>query len=76
MKRIEQMYAYLVEDEDAGLEGVAGIMRGDTMVPMVGADKARFESLKGHAQIIATASGKPVRLVRFEVRTELEVFEP
>lgn len=76
MKRIEQMYAFVVEDEAAGLEGVAGVMRGDTMMPMVGADAKRVDSLKMHARSIATASGKTVRLVRFEVRTELEVFEP
>jgi hypothetical protein len=74
VKRIEQMYAFVAEDAEG--EGVCGF-RGDLgWMPLVGADIARVESIRHVAQIIADQSGKPIRLLRFAVREELEVIHP
>jgi hypothetical protein len=41
--------------------------------PLVAADRARVESLRGIAREIARLGGRPVKLVRFLVREDLEV---
>lgn len=73
-RRIESLYAFIAED-DLG-EGVCSFRTGDTMLPMVGANWERVESLKEIAREIAKASGKRIRLVRFASREEIEVIEP
>jgi len=75
-RRIEQMYAYVVVDED-GTEGVPAFAgpRGEP-IPMVGADWKRAEALRPMAEALATMMDKPVTLCRFEVRTEVETIEP
>lgn len=74
-RRIEQMYAFVVVDAD-GTEGIPAFTGTDgTPMPMVGADMKRVDSLRPIARGIAVALGKPVTLCRFEIRTDLEVFE-
>lgn len=75
MKRVEQLYAFIAEDDDQEGIPAANLLPG-FMIPLVGADMARIDSMREVAQDIATSSGKTLRLCRFEVRTELEVFEP
>ena len=72
---IDQMYAYVVMDDD-DTEGIPAFMNGNTAIPMVGADLARIESLNPIAKQLAAELGKKVTLVRFSVREQLEVFEP
>jgi hypothetical protein len=76
MKRVEQMYAYVVEDPEDNTEGIPAFIGPLGPVPMVGADAARIRSLKPRAQKMATALGRPITLVRFEIRTELETIDP
>lgn len=75
--RIEEMYAYVVVDDD-GTEGVPAFLARDgvTMMPMMGADVARADMLMAVAQRAATELGKTVTLVRFSVREEVRVIEP
>lgn len=70
------MYAFVVLDSD-GTEGIPAIT-GPTGVPMpmVGADMARVDLLRPIAEDVAKRMGLKVTLCRFEVRTELETFEP
>jgi hypothetical protein len=75
LKRIEQMYAFVSEDPTDDTEGVCGHSLGPWMVPMVAADMERVEQLRPIAANLAQATGQTIRLVRFEIRTELEVFE-
>lgn len=74
---IDQMYAYIVMDDD-DTEGIPAFqLTGSQMpMPMVGADMARVESLNPIAQDMARQLGKKITLVRFSVREEVEVFEP
>jgi hypothetical protein len=76
VKRIEQMYAFVMPDEDAGMEGVPAFAGHGFMLPLVAADTKRLEQLRPIAQRMARETGKAITLCRFEVRTELEVFEP
>lgn len=77
MPRIEKMFAFIVEDAGPGDEGVVGIRSpGGEWLPLVGADMKRVEALKAYARDVAARAGKPVRVLRFSVREELEVIAP
>lgn len=45
-------------------------------VPFVAADETRLAQLTARAHLIARASGRTVRLVRFDVRVDLEEIKP
>jgi hypothetical protein len=73
--KIETMFAYVAEDEEG--EGVAAhYQEGVGWMPLVGADMARMESLRPIAQELANAGGKPLTLITFEKRTDVETIEP
>ncbi len=71
MPRIEEMYAFVVEDSGPDDEGVVAMSVGGVMMPMVGADIARVESLKPMARIISAQIGKKVKLLHFTQREDL-----
>lgn len=79
MPRIEEMYAFIVEDRGPDDEGVIAIQTepGDggrrLWLPLVGADMARVNSLRDIAQGIGRQTGKKVTLVHFSNRRDLEV---
>lgn len=73
MPRIEQMYAFVAEDTSPDDEGVIGMNTANGWIPLVGADLARVESLKPIARDIARQIGKPVKLLYFEKRKDVEV---
>lgn len=75
--RIEQMYAFVALDPEDNTEGIPAFPAPDgTPMPMVGADMARVDQLRPIAKLLATHMGLKITLCRFEVRTELEEFEP
>ena len=78
MPKIEKLFAFIIEDTGPDDEGVAAfhMFGSNVFMPMVGADMDRVESLRSHAQQIAQTMGKPIKLVEFSQRTELEVIEP
>jgi hypothetical protein len=67
--KITEMFAFVAFD-DTG-EGVVGMLTPQGWVPMVGADMARIESIRGIARQIAKDSGKEVRLLRFTNRIDM-----
>ncbi len=72
MPRIERLYAY-VGEETPGEEGVVGArIPGMGTVPLVGADKDRIVSLRSFAVLAKECTGRPVKLVCFESRVDLE----
>ena len=79
MPRIEEIYAFVVEDSGPDDEGVIGIQTGSgddgqrLWLPLVGADMARVNSLRLIAQGIGRQIGKRVTLVHFSNREDLEV---
>lgn len=74
-QKIERLYAWIATEADGG-EGVAAhtvVIDGQTVLaPLIGADKARIESLRPYATIAAHESGCAMRLVEFSTRTVLE----
>jgi hypothetical protein len=73
--RIEEIFAFTVVDTD-GTEGVPAFQSGHHILPMMGADRARIESLRPMAQQWADANGMPITLVKFTTREEVEVLRP
>ena len=74
MNRIEEMFAFVASEDDG--EGVAAAQMGNMLMPLVGADAARVDSMRGIAQAICNATGRRITLVRFSQREELEVMGP
>jgi hypothetical protein len=72
--RIEQIWAYLSVDE--GGEGVCAAPFGAMTLPLIAADKRRLEQLKPTARALVHTFGKPVRLVRFKQREDIELIGP
>ena len=70
MPRIEEMYAFIAEDSGPD-EGVVAMNVGGVMLPVVGADMTRAESLRSMARNISRQTGKKVRLIRFTQREDL-----
>lgn len=73
--KIERMYAFVAIDEH-GDEGIPAFSHGPMMLPMVGADMTRIESMRTMAQNIANTTGQSMRLVIFEKREELDWITP
>lgn len=72
MPRIEEMYAFVAEDKGPDDEGIVGMgAAGIGMMPLVGADMARAESLKEIARQISKQTGKKIKLLRFTNREDL-----
>ena len=71
MPRIEEMYAFVAEDFEPDDEGVVAMSVGDVMLPLVGADMARVESLRPIARNISAETGKRIKLLHFTHREEL-----
>lgn len=74
--RIDSIYAFLSVDD--GGEGVCAgpLGPGGSVIPLIAADKARFDSLRPMGQYIAKITGKVVRVIRFKVREEIEIMLP
>jgi hypothetical protein len=71
MPKITEMYAFVMEDADEEDEGVMGMSMGEWMLPLVGADMSRVDSLRPHADKIAEAAGKPYKILRFSQREDI-----
>ncbi len=83
MPVIERMYAFVQEDtgpDDEGIISAPAAIHGRfhprVPMPLVGADQGRVESLQPIAQRVADATGKPVKVLMFSVRTEVAVLMP
>lgn len=75
METITEMFAFIAVDETG--EGVLAVQTSDgMMMPLVGADLARIDSLRPIAQQLATAHNQTIKLIKFTVREELEVIRP
>jgi hypothetical protein len=73
--RIDQMYAFIVLDDD-GTEGIPAVPGPFGSLPLVGADMARVEDCKHLLRQYRTLfKDKPITLARFSQRENLEVIE-
>ncbi len=83
MPKIERLFAFVAEDtgpDDEGvilaLANVHGPFHAAVSMPLIGADIDRIDSLRPVAQRVADATGKPVKVLIFSVRTEVAVVMP
>lgn len=83
MPKIDRLFAFVTEDTGPDDEGVIsasapvlGPFHAHMPMPLIGADDGRIESLRPVAQKIADATGKPVKLLSFTMRTEVAVLLP
>jgi len=82
LPKITEMFAFIQSDKDPDDEGVTAWNFYDVFkdennwMPLMGADMKRVESLKPIAQQIADKTRKPVQLVKFTCRTDLETINP
>lgn len=77
-KAITEMFAWVVEEADGG-EGIPASSRLvlGHLVPLLGADRERVNSLRAEARYISDLVGRPVKLVRFAGPPEvLEHYAP
>lgn len=72
---IRDVYVFVAVHAD-GDEGVPAVDLGGTMMPLIAADPVRLEELRPLAARIARLSGKPLKLVRFTTREEIETIDP
>jgi hypothetical protein len=76
MPKITELYAYVVADADENDEGVPGFSSNGWLLPMMGADYQRAESLREQAELIANAHGKSVKLIRSTGIEVVEIIKP
>lgn len=76
MPRIDEMYAFVAEENGPEDEGIVGMNFGDWMLPLVGADMDRVTALRPYAQDIAKVTGKKIKLIHFTNRVEMEEIWP
>lgn len=75
MPLITELFAFIAT-EKPGEEGITAVQRGSMLMPLIGADATRVDSLRAHAQVVANTSGMHFTLARFSVREDLEVITP
>jgi hypothetical protein len=71
---ITELYAFIAT-EDLG-EGIPAIQLNGMMMPLVGADAARVETLRKLAQQVADGTGRTLTLARFAVRENMATITP
>lgn len=77
MPRITELFAFTIENDGPNDEGViAQIIPPLGTTPLIGADMKRVNMLRPLAQEVANVVGKPVRLLKFSVREELDILRP
>lgn len=73
---IDAVHAFVMVGDD-GDEGIPAFLTTEgVMMPLIAADLVRLERLRPMAAQIGRAAGKPVTLVRFHQRQDLEVIRP
>lgn len=69
--KIQQLYCFAVTDDD-GNEGVPAVSKDGMMLPLMGADMERMDSMRPFMREFEKQSGKKVRLYKFTERMELD----
>ncbi len=75
MPRVEELFAWVIADtgpDDEGIPAFTPPAMPNTLMPLMGADRARADSFREAAQMFANIKGKPIKLIR---STGIEVVE-
>ena len=75
MPRIEEMYAFVYEDSGPEDEGVMEVQTDMGWMILAGLDISRMDSLRPIAEATARVLGKPIKLLRFTTREDVEVIQ-
>lgn len=70
--KINELWAFVSTDEE-GVEGVCAFRSVDGWLPMVAADVKRLSSLRPLANEVAKRTGRPVQLIKFTAREDIEM---
>jgi hypothetical protein len=73
-KTITEIWAWICEDTP-GSEGLPGASIGGTFMPLIGSDRQRVESMRDFAVAVRIGTGRPVKLVRFTQREDVETLK-
>lgn len=72
-RRIESVWAAIAHDETDDTEGLCAVKLGDQWMPLIAADPARLDFIREQARLLVPLVGKPIKIVHFTTREELEV---
>ena len=67
---IKELFAFVTTDNNDGDEGIMGFDTGRGMMPMIGADMARVDSLRKTADLVAVAAGISYEVKHFHNAAE------
>lgn len=71
-QKIEKLYAWVATEPDGG-EGICStLLPSGLQLPLIGADRARIESLREWAEVVHAATGYPVQLRLFSAMTVID----
>lgn len=73
MPKINELYAFISFDENEDDEGVMGFQDNGQWFPMIGADMDRVHAMVEIADAISLRSGKPYKLMHFQLSGEIEI---
>jgi hypothetical protein len=75
---INELWAWISDEEGGeGVIAVQALMDGElTWMPLIGADKARLDSLRPQALSVAKRDKRAVKLIHLSVRTDIETIDP
>jgi hypothetical protein len=76
MPRIKTVWAFICVDPKDENEGIISMTRDGVMMPLIASDRVRLDHLRPYAQMVADKLGRPVQLVKFVQRVNLETIEP
>lgn len=71
---IDQVFVGIITQEK-GVEGVVCLRTKEGLLPMFEVDNEKLDYLREMAKQAAAHYGRPVKIVRFSAREELEVIE-
>lgn len=69
--KIVKLYAWICTEPD-GEHGIPAFNLNGAVMPLIGSDLERMESLRPYAEMAHREHGYPVELVEFSTRTVLE----
>lgn len=71
MKRIDELWAVVCENEEQGMEGLVALNTGGGWLPLVAADLVRLKQIEAIGHALSAAQGQPFKLIRLSTRTEI-----
>lgn len=72
--RIGAIHAFVAVHSDDD-EGIVGIPTIDGILPAIAADKQRLDELRPLVERLSKSQDLPIKLVRFDQRTDVETIE-